>query len=287
LRSLAFAPDGRRIATTAGTSKFVWLWDALTGELTAKLGGHAYYARAVAFSPDGRYVASSDNGWSVRVWSVGGGEPLATLTAPDRWYTGEGLSFTPDGSCLYSPFGSRVRFWSDPARPAAAPRPPDGVLGGTPLSRIVPTPGGRWLLGVNGPVAALIDRLTGASVRRFADPLDQASPEAYALAADGSRVAVAFGHRAAVWDLADRQAPPAQLVGHARQVRAVGFTPDGRTVLTAGCDGTARTWDAATGAARRVYDWGVGNVYVAAFAPDGLTAAAGTGDGHLVVWDVE
>jgi WD40 repeat protein len=48
-----------------------------------------------------------------------------------------------------------------------------------------------------------------------------------------------------------------------------------------------RTWDAATGKERTRYEFGIGKLYCAAFAPDGLTCAAGGDNGQVVLWDAE
>ena len=70
-------------------------------------------------------------------------------------------------------------------------------------------------------------------------------------------------------------------------VWAVGFLHEGRTVQTASSDGTVRLWEAATGTERHRYDFGIGKVYSACFAPDGLTCAAGGESGQVVIWDVD
>jgi len=45
-----------------------------------------------------------------------------------------------------------------------------------------------------------------------------------------------------IWD-ADSGTEIAQLKGHAREVRSAGFSPDGKHVVTASLDNTARIWD--------------------------------------------
>jgi WD40 repeat protein len=52
-------------------------------------------------------------------------------------------------------------------------------------------------------------------------------------------------------------------------------------------DSTARLWDSATGAEKRSFDWGIGQVLVAAVSADGTLCAAGSKDGRIVVWDVD
>ena len=72
---LAFAPDGRTLATTS-VDKTVRLWSVASGQELLVLDGHTGWVRAVAFSPDGRMLASCgdgpDGGIEVIVWYAEG-----------------------------------------------------------------------------------------------------------------------------------------------------------------------------------------------------------------------
>jgi WD40 repeat protein len=101
---LAFSPDGRIVASSAGGGEtVVSLWDVATGEQLKRLsqdGGDG----SIAFSPDGGLIAvssmPSDGAYGrglVQLWSVATGELLHTveLNAPVN-----SVAFSPDGKVL-------------------------------------------------------------------------------------------------------------------------------------------------------------------------------------------
>ncbi|MFB6614811.1 NACHT and WD repeat domain-containing protein [Streptomyces sp. NPDC056367] len=77
----------------------------------------------------------------------------------------------------------------------------------------------------------------------------------------------------------------ARLGGHAGPVNAVAFAPDGRTLASAGADGTVRVRE--TAGQRTLASFTLpGRVRAVAFSPDGRTLAATSTDGPARLWDV-
>ena len=97
--SVAFSPDGRRIAS-ASRDQTVKVWDAGSGQETLTLKGHSDSVMSVAFSPDGRRIASASDDKTVKVWDAGSGQETLTL----KGHTGfvYGVAFSPDGRRIAS-----------------------------------------------------------------------------------------------------------------------------------------------------------------------------------------
>src|SRR5207302_1918457 len=78
----------------------------------------------------------------------------------------------------------------------------------------------------------------------------------------------------------------ATLRGHAYLLTNAAFSPDGRMVVTANDDGTAKLWDVATGQARATLSGHTAGVQSAAFSPDGRLVVTASADGTVKLWDV-
>jgi hypothetical protein len=94
VRSVAWSPDGRRLASGAN-DQTVRVWDATSGTELACLQGHTDFVTSVAWSPDGRRLASGAEDQTVRVWDATSGAELACL----RGHTGlvASVAWSPEG----------------------------------------------------------------------------------------------------------------------------------------------------------------------------------------------
>src|SRR5206468_1055286 len=72
--------------------------------------------------------------------------------------------------------------------------------------------------------------------------------------------------------------------GHGVAVHELCFSKDGKRLVSAGADKTARTWDGTTGAALKTLQVG-SSVYAVAITPNGKTIATGSFDGLVRLWD--
>ena len=88
-----------------------------------------------------------------------------------------------------------------------------------------------------------------------------------------------------VWDV-EKGEQVGTLKGHTGVVGTVAYSPDGKTLASAG-DTTVRLWDADTGRIQKVLRGHQGSVESVAFSADGKTLASGGFDDDARVWDVE
>jgi WD40 repeat protein len=85
VHSVAWSPDGKRLASANSYDKTVKVCDAESGRKLRTLKGHKGSVLSVAWSPDGKRLASA--GDMVTVWEAESGRELLTVKGT-RWGPG-------------------------------------------------------------------------------------------------------------------------------------------------------------------------------------------------------
>jgi WD40 repeat protein len=262
--ALAFAPDGRQLASGAADST-LRLWDVASGAEEAVLPHLGQWVSWLAFDQEGRYLTQA--GGYTYVWDVRARTAVAFLTGgggSGGWFTADGpalLLGTRTGAVLLCTVAEIER-----ARAAAA-----GSVPG-----VVPTGPARVDLRTTVVPGGHIDAIWGMA----------ASPD--------SRWIATAGHDATVklWD-AQTWTLARTLTGHLTMVWGVAFSPDSRYVAAGSVRGTdgqytgqIRVWEVATGQQLHLFAGHRHLVRAVAFHPSRPWLASGSSDGSVILWDL-
>jgi WD40 repeat protein len=284
--SVAFSPNGRRLATgegaVEGVSKpQVRVWDLLIAPVPTgvvlSLDGHTNDITRVVFRPDGGQLASSSLDQTVKVWEMPTGKEVFTCHE-ERGV--RSVSFSPDGLRLASGSDDHtVKLWAPPGVETRICRPASGVpMGGPPVERlwvnnVVFSPDGERLAGPSSDKIRVWDARTGKELIVLPGMPGGSYPRV-AWSPDGNWIAV--GHKGAV--LHARTAKVRCLLERLdNAIPGVAFSPDGNLLAGACGTGGLRVWDAATG---KLMHGGGTKEYVTcvAFNPDGTRLAYSHGN---------
>jgi WD40 repeat protein len=242
-----------RVLVTAGGVDFATIrqWDITTGAPVGPVIDAGSLVYSLAISADGAVIVSGCENGTVQRWDSKSGHPIgAPMRHRDVVYA---VEFSPDQRTLLTGCQDKqVRLWDvmagEPARPPRAPM----RLSGRVLTAAF-SPDGERILAAGASDRSNPD--TGGEAREWDAhtglPLSPSLPSdgeswGAAYSPDGTRFAVSGSSVSEVFDAGDPGKPPVRLVASSN-ARCVAFSPDGRSILTAGADDLVRTWDSATG----------------------------------------
>jgi len=280
-----FSPDGKQVLS-AGASRKVQLWDVKTGrELHAF--AHGGWQQTVTFSPDGRYGLSGVRGWNMRLWDLEagklarefktGGAVHCALFLPDGksalsigrgkagikvwdvetgrmtrefilpedrtdWGDGHGWgALSKDGKTLVTCSGKVAIVWN--------------VETGKAVRTLRGHPGLIWTLALSPDgetcITGGLDKTLIVWRVKDGRPLKRvqwkADVRGLAISADGKLFAAGrHDGKVVIGNLLPFR-PTRIIQGHRFIVESVGFSPDGKTLVSGSFDRTIKLWSVRTG----------------------------------------
>lgn len=316
---VAFAPDGKTVASGAETG--VHLWDPQTGALQRTLrtltmegfpqmdDGSKVFGTddvwAVAFSPDGKTLAVGTGdymryyAWTGRVhlWDLQTGRRKRTLRGHlGRVWT---VAFSPDGRMVADGSGAavgrgEVRLWD--LQTATIQR--TLIRDSDPAVAVVFSPDSKTVASLHAEVrndtpqtpasfgTSLWDVQTGTVLLALSF-MEEGHISAVVFSPDGKTVAISSAGGMKLWDPRTGALQRTLVEGSGPWVTAVAFSPDSKRVAGGGDDQTVRLWDTHTGQLHQALTGHRSKVASVAFAPDGKTVVSGSEDGQVRLWEVE
>ena len=277
-RSIAFSPDGERLAVS--TNIGVWVYDVKTTlELALFAGGPWPFKGDVVFSPDGTLLAVDDAG-HINLWEVSTGNKLASF----RGYASSSVVFSPDGTKLASGMvDTTVRLWE-----ISKGKNITSFTGHTKqVISVAFSPDGTKL--ASGSVDTTI-KLWEISAGKNAALLTGHTDDVVSLVFSPDGTKLASGSRdntIKLWEVATGK-NIATRADHVGWVSSVAFSPDGKKLASGALNGTVRLWKADTlHPITMIQVPRGGHSKAVAFSPDGALLAHTRGDlGEVALWNI-
>lgn len=294
VRSVAWSPDGKRLATGSvdGTAR---VWDAATGKELLILSGHRDSVFGVAWSPDGTRLATASPDGTAKVWDLATGKELLTLSGHNKPVLS--VAWSADGKRLATGSEDRTaRVW-------------DAATGAEFLTlrghseavwSVAWSPdGNRLATGSNDFTAKLWDTRKGKELRTLRGHLGEyrdASGKVHrfgggtvtsvAWSPDGERLATgSLDQTWILWDAATGEELQ-RVNSDSLEVESLAWSPDGKRLATGTGDNTAKVWDAASGELLLTLRGHTNAVLSVAWSPDGNRLTTASWDHSIKVWDV-
>jgi len=299
IHALCFSRDGRFVLT-ASNDRTAKLWETRTGREIRTFKGHSSGVNSVDFSSGGKFVVTGSSDGSTKLWDAVTGREVKALGSSDS-YQGfmsfdsfmasvNSVNFSPDGNYVVIGTNEGVKLWD--VRTGKILR----SFSGSMILSISFSPDSRYILAAGADrTARLLNVKTGEEVRVFTAPSNlkpgskPGSDSGYiysaAFSPDGKYVVISGYGAATLWNAKTGMAIRT-FQGHSDMIRSLGFSLDGRYLVTGSEDKTAKVWDVATGREIVSFRDSTHAVRAVALSADGKQVITGSEYGTVRLYDV-
>jgi WD40 repeat protein len=280
--SAAISADGTSVAVAMDNIDVfkrvpmtIIVWNARTGEITARLEDQPNEVPVLRISPNGRVLATSGRGISaVQLWDLSASRKSTTLRPIAPVIS---IAFSPDDrllaaggndgtiSILESATGRLQRSWK---------AQDTGII-----SALAFSPDGSQLASAQPEAIRLWDVSNGQLLRDLGGHAEVADtlvfhPTRPRLYASGAGVIKE-------WDLSAHR----EVIDDVRTpVMAIAVSPDSRWMASGSADGNLRTYDVESGSRLRSWSGHAANIRAVTISPDSQMVASGSDDNTIRIW---
>ncbi len=279
LWNMTFSPDGKRLAVNC-SSRDVQILDAETGRIVTSCSGDDRGRGILRFSPKGDRLASGGEG-EIELWDAESGERIRSFKGHEGNITY--VAFSPDGTRIASAGADgRVKVWDVISDRDAISIPAHGQQG---LFNQLSPDGRIFVTGMYESTIRLWNAETGEPL---GEPI-KLEEKAVNLdfTADGKRLVLTdLGKNVTTWNVSDRTLVRAfKHDGPDGPQLGTELSPDGKWFACKGPEGELKVWDVDKGAKLRTFP-ALHDLSCFKFSPNNPRLAAAENSGVLKIWDL-